>query len=161
VALLIASDVAARGLDIPDVSHVFNFDVPHHPDDYVHRIGRTGRAGKSGTAITIVSPPDSRAVGEIERLIGQNIAWADGPPETSAPEQRDHGRTRHRRGRDHKQAPREQRTESRRERPAPAPVARIEEARQHRQKPRPPRDAAPHGSDHLPAFLLRPVRSKA
>ena len=54
VKLLIASDVAARGLDIPDVSHVFNFDVPHHADDYVHRIGRTGRAGKSGTAITIV-----------------------------------------------------------------------------------------------------------
>ena len=52
--LLIASDVAARGLDIPDVSHVFNFDVPHHADDYVHRIGRTGRAGKTGTAITIV-----------------------------------------------------------------------------------------------------------
>ena len=50
VTLLVASDVAARGLDIPDVSHVFNFDVPHHPDDYVHRIGRTGRAGRSGTA---------------------------------------------------------------------------------------------------------------
>ena len=56
VKLLIASDVAARGLDIPDVSHVFNFDVPHHADDYVHRIGRTGRAGKTGTAITIVAP---------------------------------------------------------------------------------------------------------
>ena len=54
--LLIASDVAARGLDIPDVSHIFNFDVPHHADDYVHRIGRTGRAGKTGTAITIVAP---------------------------------------------------------------------------------------------------------
>src|SRR5207302_1497935 len=51
--LLIASDVAARGLDIPDVSHIFNFDVPHHADDYVHRIGRTGRAGRSGTAITL------------------------------------------------------------------------------------------------------------
>src|SRR5450755_2141801 len=54
--LLVASDVAARGLDIPDVSHVFNFDVPHHADDYVHRIGRTGRAGRSGVAITIVAP---------------------------------------------------------------------------------------------------------
>ena len=64
--LLIASDVAARGLDIPDVSHVFNFDVPHHADDYVHRIGRTGRAGKTGTAYTIVGPGDSRAVAEIE-----------------------------------------------------------------------------------------------
>src|ERR687887_115017 len=62
VSLLIASDVAARGLDIPDVSHVFNFDVPHHPDDYVHRIGRTGRAGRSGTAITIVTSLDSRSI---------------------------------------------------------------------------------------------------
>src|SRR5215470_1409757 len=56
VPLLVASDVAARGLDIPEVSHVFNFDVPHHADDYVHRIGRTGRAGRSGTAISIVTP---------------------------------------------------------------------------------------------------------
>jgi superfamily II DNA/RNA helicase len=54
--VLVASDVAARGLDIPAVSHIFNFDVPHHADDYVHRIGRTGRAGLSGTAITIVCP---------------------------------------------------------------------------------------------------------
>ena len=65
VKLLIASDVAARGLDIPDVSHIFNFDVPHHADDYVHRIGRTGRAGKTGTAYTIVGPGDSRAIAEI------------------------------------------------------------------------------------------------
>src|ERR1700736_5976231 len=56
VALLVASDVAARGLDIPDVSHIFNFDVPHHAEDYVHRIGRTGRAGLEGTAITLVTP---------------------------------------------------------------------------------------------------------
>ena len=71
--LLIASDVAARGLDIPDVSHVFNFDVPHHPDDYVHRIGRTGRAGKSGVAITIASPADQKSVAAIEKLTGQPI----------------------------------------------------------------------------------------
>ena len=71
--LLIASDVAARGLDIPDVSHVFNFDVPHHPDDYVHRIGRTGRAGKSGIAITIASPADQKSVAAIEKLTGQPI----------------------------------------------------------------------------------------
>src|SRR2546423_1524936 len=71
VKLLVASDVAARGLDIPAVSHVFNFDVPHHPDDYVHRIGRTGRAGRTGTAITIVAPADSKSVTAIERLTGQ------------------------------------------------------------------------------------------
>jgi superfamily II DNA/RNA helicase len=62
VTLLVASDVAARGLDIPAVSHIFNFDVPHHPDDYVHRIGRTGRAGRSGTAITIVAPAERKSV---------------------------------------------------------------------------------------------------
>jgi superfamily II DNA/RNA helicase len=80
VALLVASDVAARGLDIPEVSHVFNFDVPHHPDDYVHRIGRTGRAGRSGAAVTIVAPADGRSVGAIEKLIGQSIPWAGDPP---------------------------------------------------------------------------------
>src|SRR5437868_5655531 len=69
VALLIASDVAARGLDIPAVSHVLNFDVPHHADDYVHRIGRTGRAGLTGTAITVVAPSDHKAVAAIEKLI--------------------------------------------------------------------------------------------
>src|ERR1700754_2954755 len=71
--LLIASDVAARGLDIPEVSHVFNFDVPHHPDDYVHRVGRTGRAGRSGTAISIVAPVDVKAIAAIEKLTGQTI----------------------------------------------------------------------------------------
>src|SRR6476660_6297269 len=80
VTLLVASDVAARGLDIPDVSHIYNFDVPFHPDDYVHRIGRTGRAGRAGTAITIVAPQDGRAVTAIEKLIGQSIAWMDEPP---------------------------------------------------------------------------------
>jgi superfamily II DNA/RNA helicase len=80
ISLLVASDVAVRGLDIPAVSHVFNFDVPHHPDDYVHRIGRTGRAGRSGTAVTIVSPSDQKSVGAIEKLIGQPIPWAGEPP---------------------------------------------------------------------------------
>lgn len=70
IQLLVASDVAARGLDVPDVSHVFNFDVPGHPDDYVHRIGRTGRAGRSGTAYTITtkSKIDGRLVEAIEAL---------------------------------------------------------------------------------------------
>ncbi len=69
--LLVASDVAARGLDIPDVSHVFNFDVPHHADDYVHRIGRTGRAGKSGQTFMIVTPADSRGLDKVLKLIGK------------------------------------------------------------------------------------------
>ncbi|GJE06730.1 MULTISPECIES: DEAD/DEAH box helicase [Methylobacterium] len=76
--LLVASDVAARGLDIPAVSHVFNFDIPRHPEDYVHRIGRTGRAGRAGAAFTLVSPGDDRSLQAIETLIGQPIAWLDG-----------------------------------------------------------------------------------
>jgi superfamily II DNA/RNA helicase len=75
--LLVASDVAARGLDIPETSHVFNFDVPHHPDDYVHRIGRTGRAGRAGTAISLVSPSDHKSILAIEKLIGQIIPLAE------------------------------------------------------------------------------------
>src|SRR4030088_2748020 len=89
VTLLVASDVAARGLDIPAVSHIFNFDVPHHPDDYVHRIGRTGRAGRTGTAITVVAPSDTKSVAAIEKLIGQSIPWMGGEPRVSAPERTD------------------------------------------------------------------------
>ncbi|MCA0318492.1 MAG: DEAD/DEAH box helicase [Proteobacteria bacterium] len=74
--LLVASDVAARGLDIPDVSHVFNYDTPHHAEDYVHRIGRTGRAGRLGTAITIVTSEDMKLLAAIEKLIGQSIEWS-------------------------------------------------------------------------------------
>ncbi len=73
VPLLVCSDVAARGLDVPAVSHVFNFDVPTSPEDYVHRIGRTGRAGMSGIAYTIATPEDARLVAGITRLIGQEI----------------------------------------------------------------------------------------
>lgn len=76
--LLVASDVAARGLDIPDVSHVFNFDVPNHAEDYVHRIGRTGRAGRSGKAFTIVTTADKKYLAAIESMIGQSIEWHDG-----------------------------------------------------------------------------------
>src|SRR4029079_8030482 len=99
VKLLVASDVAARGLDIPAVSHIFNFDVPHHAEDYVHRIGRTGsaglswhslhdvaaRAGLSGTSCTLCAPGDERSVAAIERLIGQPIAWQDPPPPGEEP----------------------------------------------------------------------------
>lgn len=82
--LLVASDVAARGLDIPDVSHVFNFDVPIHAEDYVHRIGRTGRAGRSGKAFTIVTRSDTKYVDAIEKLIGRSIDWLDGDLSTVA-----------------------------------------------------------------------------
>ena len=78
VQLIVCSDVAARGLDIPDVSHVINYDAPHHSEDYVHRIGRTGRAGKTGEALTIVTRADARAIAEIEKLIDRKIAWQQG-----------------------------------------------------------------------------------
>ncbi|MFD0938917.1 DEAD/DEAH box helicase, partial [Methylobacterium trifolii] len=99
-ALLVASDVAARGLDIPAVSHVFNFDVPNHPEDYVHRIGRTGRAGRAGHAFTLVSRSDDRSLQAIESLIGQPIAWMDGDlASVSEGSAEPETRTRHRGGR--------------------------------------------------------------
>ncbi|MFO0997047.1 MAG: DEAD/DEAH box helicase [Alphaproteobacteria bacterium] len=73
IALLVASDVAARGLDIQGLSHVFNYDVPFNPEDYVHRIGRTGRAGQSGRAFTIATAADSKAVAAIESFIKRGI----------------------------------------------------------------------------------------
>jgi superfamily II DNA/RNA helicase len=74
IKLLVASDVAARGLDIPAVSHIFNFDVPTHAEDYIHRIGRTGRAGLTGTSITIATSLDRKYVAGIEKLTGMVIA---------------------------------------------------------------------------------------
>ena len=75
INLLVASDVAARGLDIPSVSHVFNFDMPTHAEDYVHRIGRTGRAGREGVAISIATKSDRKYIDAIEALTGDGIEW--------------------------------------------------------------------------------------
>ena len=77
INILVASDVAARGLDVKGVSHVFNFDAPWHPDDYVHRIGRTGRAGASGVAYTLVTSEDAENIANIEKLTGQKIQRLD------------------------------------------------------------------------------------
>ena len=79
INILVASDVAARGLDVKGVSHVFNFDVPWQPEDYVHRIGRTGRAGATGIAITLATRADGELVDRIEKLTGQKIARAGKP----------------------------------------------------------------------------------
>ena len=73
VNILVASDVAARGLDIKGVSHIFNYDTPWHPDDYVHRVGRTGRAGAKGRAFTLVTPEDAEAIDNVEKLTGKVI----------------------------------------------------------------------------------------
>jgi superfamily II DNA/RNA helicase len=183
VTLLVASDVAARGLDIPAVSHIFNFDVPHHPDDYVHRIGRTGRAGRTGTAITVVAPSDTKSVAAIEKLIGQSIPWMAGEARSLAPERTtaEHHEGEPNRGTHRHGEPRgeqenaqqrngEHRGGRRHGRGAPprrdgvsAPVARLDDARPRRApKPGPQVSAdADDGAGHLPAFLLRPVRIKA
>src|SRR5690349_4572835 len=79
IQILVASDVAARGLDIVDMSHVFNFDVPFSPEDYVHRIGRTGRAGKTGHSFTLASPEEGALVEAIEKLIGTEIPRIEVP----------------------------------------------------------------------------------
>ena len=122
VNILVASDVAARGLDIKGVSHVFNFDAPWHPDDYVHRIGRTGRAGAKGVAYTFVTAEDAEAIYNIQKLIGQTIEVIGAP--AAAPEE-----------------PREERPRPEK----PKKDRREEKRREDRPEPRatPPRSAAP------------------
>jgi superfamily II DNA/RNA helicase len=206
VQLLVCSDVAARGLDIPDVSHVINYDAPHHAEDYVHRIGRTGRAGKSGVALTIVARVDQKAIAEIEKLIARKIDWQDGaqlPPddEIEAPRRegsRGRGGARRRPERvtageggerpdrhpdrrpdsrhHHAERPARERIATESERAvrarAPAysangPAARAPRfaepfARRDAAQPRQGVDAPVIGlGDHVPDFLLRPVKARA
>ncbi len=179
VTLLVASDVAARGLDIPDVSHVYNFDVPIHPDDYVHRIGRTGRAGRAGAAISIVAGSnDAKAVAAIEKLIGQTIPWMAGEPSApaasaehpvSAPREdtrqprrgRQEGRhheKRHQEGRRQEGHHQPHRQEPHRQ---AGSVTRIDDVRPRRAAKPAPVQADDGDASHLPAFLLRPVPVKA
>jgi superfamily II DNA/RNA helicase len=185
--LLVASDVAARGLDIPEVSHVLNFDVPHHPDDYVHRIGRTGRAGRAGTAITIVCPADFKSLAAIEKLTGQAIPKADLPgydaganeavAEAGASEAaagkpsrsrqaRDKGGESHARGgkREARKPRRSSGDRQRHEAPAAPAAASLAAPSPPSigRAPTPRREAISEPGDHshLPAFLLRPIRAR-
>ena len=127
INILVASDVAARGLDIKGVSHVFNFDAPWHPDDYVHRIGRTGRAGATGTAYTLVGPEDEENIANIEKLTGQTIerVAASAAPREEEPERRERRPRGRAEPREERPAPR--REEPRRERPARAERPRRDE----------------------------------
>lgn len=181
--LLVCSDVAARGIDIGGLSHVFNFDVPHHAEDYVHRIGRTGRAGQEGHALTIATPDDRLAVGAIEQLTGHAIpalavegldpvAWAE-----------DDGRKRRGRGRGSKRSepkekrsePKEKPTTKRAEKAAPPEGSAVPPAKPRERAPAkpelPPRRERQREEDHgppvtgfgdeVPAFMLvaaRPAR---
>ncbi|MGQ0559390.1 MAG: DEAD/DEAH box helicase [Sphingosinicella sp.] len=150
IDILVASDVAARGLDIKGVSHIFNFDVPWHPDDYIHRIGRTGRAGRSGIAITLATRDDEEAIEGIARLTGVRIAELEpspGPKRAGVPADGDGERPR----REQRDARRKPAGDRRRERgPAVNPERqdrRRPAADQHRREEKPPqpdrRPAAP------------------
>jgi superfamily II DNA/RNA helicase len=134
VQLLVASDVAARGLDIQGLSHVFNFDVPIHAEDYVHRIGRTGRAGRGGKAFMLATPEDGHFVASIVALIGNEIPpfTMDGMEAAALDAEAPDRRTRGRRGGSG-------RSRGTGERPAPAPRAAAKPPREQQ----PPRDRQP------------------
>ena len=164
--LLVCSDVAARGLDIASVSHVFNFDVPTTAEDYVHRVGRTGRAGRKGRAISLVTSEDSRYVDAIIKLIGKDIpelkvdGSAPGPvksttvesPAVESPAANNDKPVPVEKRRARKAAPKP---------PKPAEASEKPRARKPQEKRRPERAASEdHNSpvglgDHVPAFLLR------
>jgi superfamily II DNA/RNA helicase len=141
IQILVASDVAARGLDIIDMSHVFNFDVPFSPEDYVHRIGRTGRAGKTGHSFTLASPSEGELVQAIEKLIGTSIPRVEIPGlETAAFEEGDGRRRRRGRATRGSEKPRE-----RKARPERAPREPRAEAQS---EPRPEAQHQAHPESH-------------
>ena len=152
---LVASDVAARGLDIPSVSHVFNYDVPSHSEDYVHRIGRTGRAGRAGKAVMISAPVDDKNLAGIERLIDKAIPRAENPLGNAAAPAQDEP------AKEEKPKSRRSRSEPKAEpaaAAAPAPVAEKVDA--PRNEPRNRRGRHDSGGnkvvgmgDHMPSFI--------
>ena len=159
VQILVCSDVAARGLDINDLSHVFNFDVPMHPDDYVHRIGRTGRAGKEGHAFTIVWRDDQKYIDAIETLTKKKIPLIKLEGFTTASENagdefsEDTGEEKKTNGKSRKKSAAKK---SAAERPA---------EKEPRQKQRPSKEDDSYDDgpivgmgNHMPAFLARPVK---
>lgn len=179
ITILVASDVAARGLDIPAVSHVVNFDVPTHAEDYVHRIGRTGRAGREGKAFTICTPRDSKYIEAIEKLVGQDLPVltlksVEAPAPAASEETGEAKKTGRKRGGRKKraedsakdaQAPsgRESKESNQDSRPHPEqkqPEAQADNRRGRGRRGRRQDDDGPTPvglGDHVPAFLLRPV----
>ena len=161
--LLCCSDVAARGLDIGGLSHVFNFDVPHHPEDYVHRIGRTGRAGREGRAFTLATPEDKAAVEAIEQLIRHPIPrivvealdpvdWAEG-------DSRRRGRGRAAPKREGREPQARKREEPKPER-APEPPREQRESREPRQQREPRAQREPRGPREEAAPKPAPRRER-
>jgi superfamily II DNA/RNA helicase len=141
IQILVASDVAARGLDIVDMSHVFNFDVPFSPEDYVHRIGRTGRAGKTGHSFTLATPSEGDLVQAIEKLIGTTIPRIEIPGleaagfEASDGRRRGRGRGRTRGGAERSRAPRDKAAHA--DKPAQEQRSEPRHEREHRAEQRP------------------------
>jgi superfamily II DNA/RNA helicase len=166
INVLVASDVAARGLDIKGVSHVFNYDVPWHADDYVHRIGRTGRAGASGKAFTLVTPEDAEAVAAIEKLTGHVIERIGGKsvatpapapaPAAEAPAEETAPRA--------EAAPRRDRNRKRADRPraerAPAAAAAVAEQAAPQSEPQPQAAPEPRAERPQPARAERPAEPR-
>ncbi|WP_294172006.1 DEAD/DEAH box helicase [uncultured Sphingomonas sp.] len=160
INILVASDVAARGLDVKGVSHVINFDVPWQPDDYIHRIGRTGRAGAQGIAITLATKEDAEAVAQIEKLTGLKIprvvqAATEPAAEEAAPAERPR-----RERRERKSPPAAAQPEPRLERTEPPPRRQREpEPTAERAEPSPRRPREPEPAEEggwngpLPDFL--------
>jgi superfamily II DNA/RNA helicase len=157
INILVASDVAARGLDVKGVSHVFNFDAPWHPDDYVHRIGRTGRAGAKGRAFTLVTPSDDEAVDNIQKLTGYKIpvhggSKADAAPAKDEPrEEREPRREKSERGGRGGKAKRAEAAEK----PAPKPAKKADDRRAPPAKQRQQDDDGPDDgwNGPMPDFL--------
>lgn len=169
IKYLVCSDVAARGLDIAGMSHVFNFDVPINAEDYVHRIGRTGRAGKSGRAITLATGEDSRYVASIQKMSGKDIPVLelDGLSLSEVEVSEDAGRRRRRRSRkrdsDDASPTRTKAAPKRQSKAKSEPKPEKKEPRKPRRKER--AEEAPVAAkpsvgfgDDTPAFLLRPVK---
>ncbi len=173
IRLLVCSDVAARGLDIQGLSHVFNFDVPYHAEDYVHRIGRTGRAGREGRSFTIAAPEDGKNVAAIQKLIKRDIPVITIPGIPT--EELDFEGERSHRGRGRRSAKpvRQEQREPKREavksprrdqkRDAPRDTTVVTPFPKRRSQPVDHDDApnAPGFGDHMPAFLRRAVPSVA
>ena len=181
IRLLVCSDVAARGLDIQGLSHVFCFDVPYHAEDYVHRIGRTGRAGREGRSFTLAAPEDGKSVAAIQKLIARDIPPITIPGIPTEELDFDDDRPRRNRGKrgddkkksarkdDTREAKTPRRDERRRDEPGetnvtpfpkrerqPRPAERDRPRRDHRDHDDTP--VAPGFGDHMPAFLARAPR---
>ena len=158
ITLLVASNVAARGLDIAGMSHVFNYDVPQYAEDYVHRIGRTGRAGKRGRALMLVTPSDSRSLSAIEKLIGRSIPHIDKPKgdgpiigeDKSEEEPKSSGTGHPRRGGTHDKNAQDRKYKSRKQ------AGRAPAKPRSGKNPEKPGNGEVVGmGDHVPAFMLR------